>query len=459
LILLAAPACMAQLRFGTGAVKITPPAGAPMAGYYFSRAAEGVHDDLWAKAVVFERDGNKAAMVACDLIDVPRAVVEQARAEVAKATGIAANHVMISATHAHTGPVVLSGPESGALRGSMLEIARAYAAELPAKIAQSVALANQSLQEAKVSAGVGREDSLAFNRRFFMKDGTVGWNPGKLNPNIVKPAGPIDPDVAVAYFESASATPLATYVNYPMHLDTVGGLRISADYPYTLADLLAKTKGPGMLTMFTIGCAGNINHLDVRSGEEQKGSGEAARIGTVLAGEVLKTYTRLRPIQPRSLATRSEIVKLPLAAIQAGDVEKAREIASRFDQPNAAPFLEQVNAFKILDVAARHGKPIEAEVQVIALGNDLAWVGLPGEIFVELGMDIKQRSPFRYTIVAELANGSIDYVPNRKAYAEGNYEVVSARVGEGAGELLADTAVRLLKDIHAGSAPQESSSR
>ena len=53
---------------------------------------------------------------------------------------------------------------------------------------------------------------------------------------------------------------------------------------------------------------------------------------------------------------------------------------------DAPAFLERVQAFKVLDVAAREGKPLEAEVQVIALGDDLAWVGLPGEIFVELGL-------------------------------------------------------------------------
>jgi hypothetical protein len=99
-------------------------------------------------------------------------------------------------------------------------------------------------------------------------------------------------------------------------------------------------------------------------------------------------------------------------------------------------------------VTARQGKPLEAEVQVIALGDQLAWVALPGEIFVELGMAIKQASPFPYTIVAELANGSVGYVPSRKAYPEGAYEVVSARCAAGSGEMLVDAALRMLKELH-----------
>jgi hypothetical protein len=88
-------------------------------------------------------------------------------------------------------------------------------------------------------------------------------------------------------------------------------------------------------------------------------------------------------------------------------------------------------------------------VQVIALGDQVAWVSLPGEVFVELGLAIKQDSPFPHTIIAELANGAIGYIPSRRAYAQGNYEVVSARCAEGSGELLVDAAVRLLKQLHA----------
>jgi neutral ceramidase len=85
----------------------------------------------------------------------------------------------------------------------------------------------------------------------------------------------------------------------------------------------------------------------------------------------------------------------------------------------------------------------------IALGNEVAWVSLPGEIFTELGLAIKQDSPFPHAIIAELANGSIGYIPTRRAYEQGNYEVVSARCGQGSGERLVDAAVKMLKGLHA----------
>ena len=228
--------------------------------------------------------GQRVALVACDLVGIPPAVVEEARELIHQATGIPGGNVMISATHSHTGPLIPDGGARAGAYGGDLETARRYRAELPRKIAESVRLAAAKLAPAHAAFGRGREETVSFNRRFFMKDGTVGWNSGKLNPNIVGPAGPIDPELPVVLFESDKGEPLATYVNFALHQDTVGGLEVSADYAYTLSTVLAQAKGVGMLTLFTIGPAGNINHLNVKSSDPE-GHAEAARIGTILAGD------------------------------------------------------------------------------------------------------------------------------------------------------------------------------
>jgi hypothetical protein len=101
----------------------------------------------------------------------------------------------------------------------------------------------------------------------------------------------------------------------------------------------------------------------------------------------------------------------------------------------------------VLDLESRNNAPCEAEVQALAAGGDIAWVGLPGEIFVELGLDIKRASPFRHTVVVSLANGSLGYFPNRKAWPEGNYEVVTARCAESSGERMVEAALRLLEEL------------
>lgn len=449
LILSASFAFAGGLHAGAAQVIITPPQGAPMAGYYSNRAATGVHDDLHAKAIVFEKDGVKVTLVACDMVSIPRPIVDEARSQIQRTLNIPPSHVMISATHSHTGPVILGGPSRYNLEGEMKEIAVKYTAELPGKIAEAAQKANAALSPVRIRSGIGREDSLAFNRRFHMKNGTVGWNPGKLNPNIVRPAGSIDGSVPVVFVESTSGKPVAAYVNYAVHLDTFGGTQYSADYAYPLGKILSAAKGNDLLTLFTIGTAGNINHIDVSTKAPQKGAEESARIGAVLAAEVLKTVKQAPLVDVSDIRVSTKTLKLQLPEIRPGQVEWARKIAVTFGKPNAAPFNDLVRAFKIIETAERKGKLLDAEVQVIALGNQIAFAALPGEIFVELGMTIKNGSPFPQTIIPELANGSVGYVPDRKAYAQGAYEVESARCAVGSGELMVDSAIQQLIDLYA----------
>ena len=246
-------------------------------------------------------------------------------------------------------------------------------------------------------------------------------------------------------FEAAGGKPVLTYVNFAMHLDTTGGLFISADFPATLARRLADYKGPEMLTIFANGTCGNLNHFNVRWAAPQTSPEEAKRLGTILAGDVMKAYMDLKPAGDTTLRARSTIVQLPPPKVSDEEIRQAREIVKLGGK---AKFFDQVQAYKALDVAARKGKPLEAEVQVISLGRDLAWVALPGEVFVELGLSIKAASPFRQTQVVELANGLIGYIPNRAAYAEGNYEVLSARCAEGSGEMLVTAAIGMLAELH-----------
>lgn len=442
--LAAASAPAAGLRLGTAAVKITPPLGIPLAGYYSPRGSDGVLDDLYAKAAVLDDGQTQAALVVCDLITLPRATVVAARKLIQEKTGIPGDHVMTSATHTHTGPVLTRESARDDLDGGGNEQARKYTAELPAKIAQAVAEAHQRLAPVQASCARGREDRLAFNRRFWMKDGTVGWNPGKNNPNTIRPVSPIDPEIGVVYFATPDAKPVLTYVNYAMHPDTTGGLKFWPDYPGVLAHRLAEYKGGEMLTIFANGACGNLNHVNVQWSDRQHGPEEAVRLGTILAGDVLKMYMDLKPAAGGPLRVRSQVVSLPLAPVTESDVAEARKVIQRGPK---AKFLEQVQAYKALDVAARHGKPWEAEVQVIALGGELAWVALSGEVFVELGLSIKAASPFAQTHIVELANGSFSYIPNRSAYAEGNYEVVSARCGEGSGEMMVAAAIQMLTEL------------
>lgn len=412
-----------------------------MAGYFVNRASTAVHDPLLARALVLENEGVRIAIVTCDLTNMPRGIVLATRQRISDEMSIPASHVMITATHAHTAPVVLSGWSRYALEGDMKQTAEAYAAELPGRIAASVKEALARLRPARMLSTTGQESTLAFQRRFHMKDGSVGWNPGKLNPNIVRPAGPIDPAVALVYLEGEDGQAIAVYVNYAIHLDTVGNTEISADLVYSLSESMKIARGRQTVTLFSMGCSGNINHVNTSSPHRQSGHGEAARIGITLAAAVLKSIPDLTPVDNPKLSAAHAIVMLD--AVEPTAAERDEAHAAR---PQSGGTLVLAKAARTLEIEASLGKPFEAEVQVLGAGPDLAWIGLPGEIFVELGLDLKARAGIRWPIVSTQTNGALGYVPHRSAYPQGNYEVVSARVVAGSGEKLVETAVKLIQE-------------
>mgnify|MGYP005853010211 CR=1 FL=1 len=440
-----------EVRVGVASVDITPPMGIPMAGYYHPRGADGVWDPLFCKAMVLESKAACAAFVALDVIGVTRSITDEARAAIESATGIPADRVMVSATHAHTGPELANRSQYSRNIGGQNPLAVEYTEALPAKIAASVRLAHERLQPAKLAAAKGLCEGLTFNRRYFMRDGRVGWNPGKLNPDIVMPSGPADPEVGVFYvlpegFDDPRRA-LATYVNFAMHPDTCGGTKISADWPGALSRVLAAYHGTNHLTLVGNGTCGNLNHLDCGWHWPQNTGAEGHRIGTVLGAAVFQAYKSLQPISIGPVRARAEIVELALPDVTPDEVEEARQTLAAVKDDRGANFMKQVRAYRALDVAGREGRPHRVEVQVIALGPDVAWVGLPGEVFVELGLAIKKRSPFRHTFVVELANECIGYIPDRRSYAEGNYEPESARCAAGSGERLVEVAVKLLREL------------
>ena len=212
--------------------------------------------------------------------------------------------------------------------------------------------------------------------------------------------------------------------------------------------VLAGYHGTNHLTLVGNGTCGNLNHLDFGWRWPQGTAIEPHRIATILGASVFQAYKDLKPVAGGPLRARSEIVELAVPEITPAQVEEAKKVVAETKDDRGANFMKLVRAYRALDIAALEGKPYRVEVQVIALGDDLAWVSLPGEVFVELGLAIKRRSPFAHTFVVELANENIGYIPDRRSYAEGNYEPESARCAAGSGERLVAAAVSLLTQLH-----------
>jgi hypothetical protein len=435
---------------GSAEVEITPPVGYRMSGYFYERLSTGVHDPLHARALVFQQGVERGAMVICELIGVPIGATQPARIQAAERTGIPIENILIAATHTHTGPDYFGArfdylkEQAIAEHGTDPHEETSYLETLTKALVTAIVQADARRVPVSVRAGVTIQEGLAFNRRFHMADGSVRFNPGKQNPDIVRPAGPTDPSVPIIWFQpQEDETRPVLLTSFALHLDTVGGTEYATDYPHYLKQTLQENH-ENLLPVFAIGTAGDINHIDVSTKTPQKGHEEAKRIGEALGATVSAALETLPAVDQPSFAVRTESVTLPLQ--QYPDDEVAYALANRAKiVDDGVPFLERVRLYKIVDLESRDDDSITVDVQAFRLGPNVAVVGLPGEIFVDLGLAIKEASPFDTTLIIALANDYCGYVPTRKAFEEGSYETVNSRVQPGGGEAMVEAAVRQLK--------------
>lgn len=440
----------AGLTAGIAEIDVTPPVGYRLSGYFIERQSTGVHDPLKAKALVLREGDVTAAFVVCDVIGLPRSVSDPARELVAARTGIPVANIVITGTHTHTGPLYYGTlrnyfhEQTVAKNGKDACEAVDYPAQLVEKIGQAVSKAAESISPVVLEAAATEQDPpLSFNRRFHMKDGSVRFNPGQKNPDIVRVAGPIDPQVGIVLLKAAEDRRLkACLTVFALHLDTTGGTLYSADYPFYLEKTLRASLGNDLMSFFGTGTCGDVNHIDVTV----EGRRKAEEIGELLAKTVIAQAPKARPVEPAPLAVKSRTVQaLKQQYSEEQKAQAAKDVA--LVGTGKLPFLKEVEACKIVDLARYPGTTIPLEVQAFRLGRDLAVVTLPGEVFVEFGSAIKKASPFKTTLVVELANDVPAYIPTRKAFSEGSYETVNSRIQPGGGEAMADAAIEILKEL------------
>lgn len=426
-------------KVGAASVDITPPLGTYIAGYFYERRAEGVIDPLLVNSVVVS-DGNEMwAIASCDLIGFTLEVTDRIRKVLAEKAGFKPEQVMICCTHTHTGPVTKPNSAPFLMEESYLEF-------LIQRISDSIIMAKNNMVEAEGYCGRGTVEGVAFNRRYWMKDGTVDTNPGVNNPDIVRPAGPVDPELGVVYFKNNETGELITIIaNYALHADIIGGNLISPDYPGYMRKALHKFTDTNIPIIFTRGSAGDINHIDVHPDPESpQGAALSEAIGKMLAAEIIKVMET-----PRKTKCQGSVwykykrdIQMPIRTVTEEEIAEAQKIVDTvIPSSNKCP--DVIRARRILNAAKMQDNPLKTEVQALGLGN-VAFAGLPAEIFVEIGLDIKAKSQIPYTWIVDLANDKFAYVPTEKAYSEGGYEVNTSVLEPHAGEILKKAALELL---------------
>ncbi len=414
---------------GVAQTVITPPVGINLAGYYHERIARRVRDDLYCRALLLQFAGNgdkRIALVSLDLIGVVDEWVAQAKSLIQDHLGLPPERVLICATHTHTGPGVRPGRD---------EVPGPWLAELPTRIAQTVQAAAGQMFRAVLMLGREEEPCLASNRLGRTRDGTEVFS----KENVIGHAGPVDPELQAIGVRDLGGKLRALVVNYPMHVDVIGGESadfISADWPGVMAESVAGVYGEDVVTMFLNGACGDINHrLWEPTRQPIEGEYKAVQMGRTYAGLAMAAIERGEPMAGGRLGAALQVLQIPYYTREPRFMEFVEQLRAK----PVREYFEEAT-IRAVDRWDKDGQIADVPVQVLCFG-DIIFVGLPGEFFTRWGMEIKHWSPAPWTLIAELANHSVGYVPTTDQAERMGYgarPILSRRLISDAGRQIAD---------------------
>lgn len=438
------------LHAAAAAVDISPPIGTPLDGYSGrTDVALGIHDPLFARALVLDDGSTRVALIVCDLIGVGEFLVERARALIAERPGIPASHVLIAATHTHAGPAGVRG------RGD-----EAMVETIARKIAGAVLTASLRLAPAALKYGTAHLESIAQNRRH--------------------PDWPIDTRLDALAVDTIDGRNIATAARYSCHATTMerDNLLVSADYPGAACSTIETVIGDGATALYFNGCCGNINPTWIRQEFD-----EMRRVGTIVGAKAAALSQELRPLgldhqahnirwnelTPKPVTAGRLVPKAPFKAAQRRfqapyrtgppDAEFARRIEELSRGRDAAPTIDERRRVSealtraqgertALQRVVGRGPTRTQEVQAFRLGEGLCLLGLPGEVFVETQEEIRQRSAIEDLLVVAYANDYPGYFCRPEAYEQGGYEAGVTPFAPEADGLLIDNALAVLQEVH-----------
>jgi hypothetical protein len=424
-------------RAGAATSNVTPPLGASINGGMVDRRATHVHDELHARCLVLDDGTTKLAFAIVDSCMLPVEVTDAAKQIVAERAGIPATHVLVSATHTHSaptaGPAFQSDPDA------------AYLAFLSTRIADGIQRAANNLEPARIGWGAAEEPNHVFNRRWKMKPGTMPvnpfgqttdgakMNPGQGNPDLLEPAGPVDPQVWVVSVRSPDGRHIALLGNYSLHY--VGGERpgaVSADYYGMFADrveelLEADRQDPpfvGMLSNGTSGDINNVNYALPTPAARQEPYGQMRVVADAVALKAVDAVASMTYHDWVSLSAKTATLTLGVRKPTADEISRSREILGRTPHPVKTQ-LDAIYAVETVDVAG-YPDAVPVTVQALRLG-DLSIAAIPCETFVEIGLELKAFRKGQPHFTVSLANGYNGYLPTPEQHKLGGYETWRAK--------------------------------
>jgi neutral ceramidase len=440
------------LKIGIAEVNYTPEVGLDLVGNYRGNdaASRGIHDSLYAKALVAsDGNGEKVAVLSIDICELPKEPVQFMREYIASKTDIKAENIMIMSTHTHSAPPSdLTAPK---------------AKEYLTRAAGAVLEANSNLKPTVISVGRSSESRISHNRRLKCKDGTTHMCWEKFEPGfVIEPWGTIDPEVITLSFNQEGKN-TGVLVNFGCHATTLTGSNwlYTADYPGYLAEAIKRVEGKDFKSIFCNGCCGNVTQVDYRIGFPSTFQ-ECQRIGYILAVSAMEAMQHAVPVATDRIAVSREMVPLSRIDISDEQLEWAKKLMKKVEKEGMPPIQadgmpDAHYAKKWIEMRKNQDITDSVEVMVVRIG-DIAFAGLPGEIFNEFGKDIKAKSPCRNTIVTGLTNDERAYFPTAVSFTQGpkgftpyitGYETTpgSTLYEIGSGEKLAESAIDQLNRL------------
>lgn len=420
-------------RAGAAASNITPPLGELVVGGWKPIPATHVHDELHARCLVLDDGKTRIAIVLCDNVGIPREVFDAAKTTIHKQTGIPASHVLTAATHTHSATTA-RGPNSMVYEKKL----NSYQAFLARRIADGVRRAINNLEPARIGWGRAEEKSQVFNRRWHTTNTKLRRNPFggidqvRMNPprgdkSLLRPAGPTDPGISFLSVQSKTGRPIALLANYSLHyVGGVPGGHVSADYfavfANRIAELLdAEKTGPPFVGILSNGTSGDINNINFQKRSPRRKPYEKMQeVGRLVAQRVYAAGKSVKHHDWVPLAAVQRDLKLKVRKPNSELLAYVRKIQSK--DTKAKPYhSRELNYARRLLQLAKSPDQVTVPLQAVRIG-ELAIAAIPFEVFVEIGLEIKDKTPFKQSFTIELANGSYGYLPTPEQHKLGGYE-------------------------------------
>lgn len=446
------------LRAGAATSNISPWLGLSINGNMRDVLVRHVHDELHARCLVLDNGNSRIAFVVVDSCMIPLEVIERAKDRISKRTSLPPENVIISATHTHSAPaataVFQTDPDPE------------YQRFLAVRIADAVELAINKMAPARVAWGSGSVPQHVFNRRWHMKPGTVladpfggtndlvKTNPGIGNPDLLDPAGPIDPELVILAVQTQTGKPLALLANYSLHYcGGVGSGQASADYFGAFSDRLqellnADRQDPAFVGMMSNGTSGDINNINFRGGQPEYGPYERIRtVANDVAEEAARVYRSLEFHEWIPLSSHEKKLSLGVRLPTATDLAYAREVIAQA-QSAEMKSLPEVYARETV-LLSEYPSQVPVILQAHRVGQ-LTIAAIPCEVFVEIGLELKKAAPFNKHMTISLANGYNGYLPTEKHHQLGGYETWRARssyLEHQAASKITQTLMELLRQV------------